>query len=351
MFVTNAASIEPPDHREAGVAAIGRALRERCGVATGETLLLAVSGGADSAALLLAHCALAQRAEHDYELHVGHVEHGLRGEASIADAQAVDAWCAQLDVPCTILPVDVAEQAEANIEAAARAARYEALGELAERLGAAAVVTGQHRDDHLETIIMALSRGAGPRGLAGLNWRRELRGDVELIRPMLAVDRAWAEALCRSAKLTWREDATNRDTARTRADVRRRLVPLLKDLRPGLGERLVEAAEIWREAATALEEKAAAAFGDAQAWERGKLRGRPVGVLVEGLRQALLRQTGGASADRLALRKLIACAEAVRDDNAEPRRFQITADLEVIVRSDVVTVHRIDQTETLGDTS
>jgi tRNA(Ile)-lysidine synthetase-like protein len=348
VAVTNDPPLELPDHREEGVAAVGRALRDRCGVATGDTLLLAVSGGADSAALLLAMQALAQRREHDYELHVGHVEHGLRGEASLEDARAVDGWCASIDVACTILPIDVEVRVETNVEAAARLGRYEALAELAERLGARAVVAAHHQDDHLETILMALSRGAGPRGLAGLTWRRDLTPEVELIRPMLAVDHDWAERLCKTAGLAWRDDATNRDQSRTRATIRTRLAPELAALRPGTAERLVESAQVWREAADALAEKAAGVFGDADTWARRDLREQPIGVLTEGFRAAILRLTAGAGADRLSFRKLLTCAEAVRDDKEDPRRFQILAGVEIVVRSSLVTVHRITHTADHG---
>ncbi len=185
--------------------------------------------------------------------------------------------------------------------------------------------------------------------MAGLAWRRELAGEVSLIRPMLAVDHAWAEALCRAAGLTWREDATNRDVSRTRAAIRQRLAPELRALRAGTPERLVEAAQLWRDAAEALEEKSLRLVGESDAWERAQLRGQSVGVLAEGLRLAILRRTDGESADRLALRKLFACAEAVLDASTEPRRFQMTANLEVIVRNDLVVLHTIDESESCGD--
>ncbi|MCK4872157.1 MAG: tRNA lysidine(34) synthetase TilS [Phycisphaerales bacterium] len=338
MSVTNARKLVLPSHRERGVAAIGRALRERCGVRAGSRLILAVSGGADSAALLLAVAALAQRREHAYTLTVGHVEHGLRGAESSADAEAVTEWCEELGIPCEVIDVDVLAEVPANTEAAARSARYAALGELARRDGATAVVVGHHEQDQLETVLMALLRGAGPRGMAGMAWRRPLSPGVPLVRPMLAVDHRWAVGCCRTAGLAWREDRTNRDLSRTRAAVRADLVPIIERMRPGTARRLVDAAPLWRAAAELVTEAADDAMGEADAWRRDDLRLLDPAVLAEGLRRRATALLGGDGEDQLTGRKLTQCADAIRDGSTEPRRLHLAGRLWVQVTAHLVTL-------------
>mgnify|MGYP006273638335 FL=1 len=147
------------------------ALRRRCGVGEGARLVVACSGGADSVAAVRAVRLLAPRRRWRLEVRAVHVQHGLRGEAAEGDAAFVAALAGRFDVPFERRDV-VLPDPERNVEAQARRARYAALAEAAEAAGASHVVTGQHADDQLETLLLALVRGRGqnPRRLRGMAW-------------------------------------------------------------------------------------------------------------------------------------------------------------------------------------
>jgi len=241
--------------RQPLVAAVRRALRTECAIAAGARVVVAVSGGADSLALLLALAAMAHRSRRSGAPSpiAVHVDHRLRAE-SAADARFVRREATRVGIPVEIVEIDVAEarrRRSENLEAAARRLRYDALRDAALRHGCSAIVTAHHADDQLETIIMNLCRGCGPTALAGMPWRRPLLADepdgIALVRPLLGSSRAECRALCRVAGRRWRHDATNDDVARTRARLRAEVLPVLDDLWPGCAVRASKAADLLRE--------------------------------------------------------------------------------------------------------
>lgn len=214
----------------------------------GDHLLVAVSGGADSVALLTALAGLAPRLA--LGLTVAHLDHRIRGGAAEADAAFVSALCKCLGVPCVTGRADVPRRARRrgiSLEMAAREARYDFLIKTARRAGAQAIVTAHTADDVAETVLLKLARGAGARGLSGVP-RRTVRGGVPVVRPMLAVPRREIERFLRAANQAWREDATNRDVSFLRNRVRHEIMPLLEArLNPRLGESLCRAADVLAE--------------------------------------------------------------------------------------------------------
>jgi tRNA(Ile)-lysidine synthase len=190
-------------------------------------IVLAVSGGADSMALLRA--ILAIRHGGPGRVVVAHFNHGLRGLESDVDQAFVASVCRQLDVPCEIGGGSLAVVGDLSdgIEAAARAARYSFLKSTAERLGARYVVTAHTADDQAETILHRIVRGTGLAGLAGMRRARPLGDAVSLLRPMLAFHRGENEAYLESIGQSWRHDSSNRDTTLTRNRLRRILLPEL----------------------------------------------------------------------------------------------------------------------------
>lgn len=183
-------------------------------------IVIAVSGGADSVALLRA-----LHAEFDGPLVVAHLNHGLRGPESDADAEFVANLANQLMLPVRVERRDVT--GGENLEAAARRVRYEWLSEMAQAAGADFVATGHTADDQAETVLVRLLRGAGLPGLRGIARRRRLTDGVSLIRPLLDVRRSVVEAYLASLGQPWQDDASNADRRFTRNRIRHDLLPKL----------------------------------------------------------------------------------------------------------------------------
>lgn len=212
------------------VRAIVTGLRRPCGVDEAAAIVVAVSGGADSVALLRALHALASRRTWRLRLIVGHVQHHLR-DAAERDAHFVAALADQLRLPCERLDIHPLHHG-GNVEATARRQRYAALARIAQRHGAGFIATAHHADDQLETMLMRLVRGTGPRGLRGIAWRRAVAPGVELIRPMLRATHAQAMDYLAQLRQPWREDESNADRTRLRARVRAEIVPVLRAMHP-----------------------------------------------------------------------------------------------------------------------
>ncbi|MEI6168242.1 MAG: tRNA lysidine(34) synthetase TilS, partial [bacterium] len=205
----------------------------------GAHVLVAVSGGADSVALLHALHALAERQR--WQLTVAHLEHGIRGKDSRDDAAFVRALAGRLNLPCVVGRAKVpqlARQQGVSLEMAAREARYAFLVRTARRVGASLMATAHTANDQVETILLKFLRGAGRGGLSGMAPEAVVSG-IRVIRPLLAVTRAQIEAYLRAGKYAWREDETNTDPAFLRNRVRHELLPLLeRDYNPGIRQTL-----------------------------------------------------------------------------------------------------------------
>ncbi len=279
--------------------------------------LIACSGGGDSAGLVLALAAGVTRAREVFV--VGHVVHDMRGRGeALADRDAARALAERLGLAFVEGEVRV-KVAGGNAEAAARRLRYAELERMAREAGCGYVATAHHAEDQLETMLMALVRGAGPRGLAGIAEKRK-EGSVKVIRPALGVSRDDLRRVCEGAGWKWREDATNRDESRLRAAIRARVLPELERLRPGAAKRAGRAAGVVRGAARVMAKRAAELMDrDAMAWTRAELQREPEVVLGELVRAAAKRLGGGR--DRLSTSVLRRIARAVRDRGTEPRRF------------------------------
>ncbi|MYD50276.1 MAG: tRNA lysidine(34) synthetase TilS [Dehalococcoidia bacterium] len=241
---------------------------------TGKRLAVAVSGGPDSLAMLYALHRLQD--ELGLALHVAHLDHGLRGEHSTADADFVVQTCAKLGVNCTVEAADVpAFQREhrMSIEEAAREARYGFLARVAEKVGAAAVVTGHTSDDQIETVLMNFIRGSGLRGLRGMmpTSRRDIGGnDTTLFRPLLNLSKQDTIAYCEALNLAPRSDVSNLSTEMTRNRVRLELLPLMREMNPAFGDAVLRLSRNAEDALTVVDKAVDAAWSDAVA-EEGKI--------------------------------------------------------------------------------
>lgn len=187
-------------------------------------VVLAVSGGADSIAMLRAAIRICGN---DATLLVGHVHHGLRGEAADRAARFVEQTCQRLGVSCCVGRVDASNQGD-GVESAARDARYDWLTQLAKSHSAAYLATAHTADDQVETIVHRILRGTGLAGLAGIPATRSMSEGVTLIRPLIDCTRCQVEAYLEMLRQPSSEDETNRDTELTRNRIRHKLLPLVE---------------------------------------------------------------------------------------------------------------------------
>ncbi len=191
----------------------------------GSKLLIGLSGGADSVALFRGLLEL--QPEFEFSVHVAHLNHQLRGDASDADAQWVDELCRSFAVPSTIGTASIGVTAT-GIEEVARKARHRFLDDAAHSSGADTVITAHTADDQLETVLHHLFRGTGLAGLRGIPLVRSTESGCRLIRPMLLVRRALIESYLSEIGQDFRTDATNTDTEFTRNWLRHNMLPQLR---------------------------------------------------------------------------------------------------------------------------
>lgn len=202
----------------------------------GERVVVACSGGPDSVALAaLLHAVAPQLA---LTLSIAHVNHGVR-------ASSWQDECVAMRVAASLgVRLDACEAtAEDASEAALRAARYEILTEIARRRGATAIATAHHAQDQSETVLLALFRGSGPDGLAGMPVRRQLEPGIDVVRPLLRISAEDLRYYCQVKGLPYAVDPTNEREALRRNAVRGALERLRPSF-PGLDEAVARAAEL-----------------------------------------------------------------------------------------------------------
>jgi len=220
------------------------ALKKHGMLRPGERVGVAVSGGADSVALLLLLLEFRERL--GIVLSVVHFNHKLRGKASDADEKFVAKLAAKHGLEFHSASVYVAEKAKkerANLEDAARRARYDYFRSLAESGTYTKIAVAHTADDQSETVFAHLLRGTGLAGLGGIHPVAE-----PVIRPLLGIRREELRRFLRARKQSWREDATNRDTKRMRARIRKNLLPLIqRQFQPAIVEHVATLAELARE--------------------------------------------------------------------------------------------------------
>lgn len=254
----------------------------------GDRVVAACSGGPDSLALV--HILHRLQPAYGFDLVVAHVDHMLRGAESAREAEFVRAFCRQLGLDCRVTAIDVPRvRAErgGSTEEVARALRYAFLREVADSLGGAKIATGHHRDDQAETVLINFLRGAGPRGLRGMQ-----PAAAGIIRPLLSVTRQEIEAYCAAAGLTPCLDSSNLHTDYLRNRVRLELLPLLaREYNPAIGENLARLAEIMADQHDFLRQCAADAYTHVARETEGRLAldSTALAALPAALRREVLR--------------------------------------------------------------
>lgn len=210
-------------------------------------ILAAVSGGADSVAML--HCLWRLAREKRWDVRVAHIQHGLRGRASLQDQAFVESFAEKLHLKFHVEKIPVkafAKQNKLGLEEAGRMLRYRALSSLAKRLSAPVIAVAHNANDQAETVLINILRGTGLDGLSGILPRRalsEITGsrrdqELELVRPFLGFTRREILAYLRSQKLAYRKDSTNDSLEFTRNWVRHKLLPLMEKAQPRIHQNL-----------------------------------------------------------------------------------------------------------------
>jgi tRNA(Ile)-lysidine synthase len=313
------------------LACVQNSLARQAMLKTDDRVLVAVSGGADSVALLHALHRLGLK------LAVAHLHHGLRGAAADADAAFVRRLARKLAVPLLIERAEVPARARAagiSVEMAARAARYEFFARAARQLGATAVAVAHTADDQAETVLLRLARGAGPQGLGGMEPVSQ-RDGLKIIRPLLTIRRAEIIAFLKSQRLRWREDATNRDPHFLRNRVRREILPLLeRRLNPQIRTALLRTAEVLREENAWLDELATAALKSCGR-AASKLAHLPLALQRRALRLWLMR--AGLPAEHLDF-EAVAAVLTLLQTTRGTRSVEIGDGWRVVRRYDQVAV-------------
>lgn len=248
---------------------------------SGEMIILAVSGGADSVSLLLAVADLSKRKKLSHQIIVAHFNHGLRGKESDADESFVERLARSLDFEIAVGKGKIPKKG--NLEQNARTERYEFLRTTAAEYNAFAILTAHTMNDQAETFLMNLIRGSGPDGLAGMqpvrkavangtSWdisgrlgtlwdRRDTRdngttghrgtrdtGQALLVRPLLRwAKRVDTEQFCKESGIKYRKDSMNEDKAYKRVRIRKSVLPMLAKINPKIVQTLANTAELLSE--------------------------------------------------------------------------------------------------------
>jgi tRNA(Ile)-lysidine synthase len=277
---------------------LAASLKQRGLLSGHKHLLLAVSGGADSVALLLAMNALKRSL--GFRITVAHLDHRLRGADGRADAAFVEQLAKQLRVQCVRSRSDVrglARRKRISLEMAAREARYRFLERTARAKGATAIVTAHTADDQAETVLLRLARGSGATGLGGIRPVGRVSelgtgvpaSDIALLRPLLGVSRSDIEAFLECEGQPWREDVSNASRAFLRNRVRHEVLPLIEErLNPAVRKTLCRTAEIFAEEDAWLDELAAKALDDCRD-DKGLLRREALDLLRPALARRVVR--------------------------------------------------------------
>ena len=222
-------------------------------ISPGDRVIAGVSGGADSVCLLRALAGY--REQVPFTLFVVHVEHGIRGAESLADAAFVKGLCEALAVPFYMEAVDVtayAREHRMTVEEAGRSVRYDCFEKLRKELGAEKIAVAHNQNDQAETVLWNLVRGSGLKGLGGIRPVRD-----RIIRPLLFLGRPEIETILKDLGQPWRTDRTNLETDYTRNRLRREILPQLeKNLNHQALQHIAQAAIRLQEAQQYIEKQA-----------------------------------------------------------------------------------------------
>lgn len=257
-------------------------------IKSGDNVVVALSGGADSVTLL--HCLNTIKDEFGFKLYACHVNHNLRGADSDNDRDFVQNLCKKMNIPLKIFSVDVmgAMEKHTSVEETARKLRYRVFSEESARLGAK-VATAHNSCDNTETVFLNLLRGTGLKGLCGIPSVRDY-----LIRPLILCTRNEIEAYCKANSLQFVTDKTNFSTEYKRNKIRLELLPKLIEINPSLYDGMNRMTSALSEDSVFLEDMAKKALDDARLddkiYDSEKLSSLPKPILTRAV-SAILKES------------------------------------------------------------
>ena len=270
----------------------------------GDHVLIAVSGGADSVALAYSLHFLKKR--YRISITLAHLNHRIRGRAADQDARFVKELAWRLGLHCVQGQSDtprIAREQGVSLEMAARESRYDFLERTAREVEANCIATAHTSDDQVETVLLKLTRGAGPQGVSGIPYCADRRG-IRIIRPCRDVTHAESVRFLRRHGLIWREDKSNLDMTFLRNRVRHQVLPLLESkLNPQVRRAILRAAELLREENEWLDSIARGLWNECvESEKRNELNVEKLNRLPLAARRRVLRLwlvSGGVDADQL----------------------------------------------------
>ncbi|MBR2190342.1 MAG: tRNA lysidine(34) synthetase TilS, partial [Eubacterium sp.] len=245
-------------------------------VKKGNSVVLGVSGGADSICMLKLLSDLQKRL--GISLYVLHINHMIRGEEADQDAAFVKKICTKFKVPHRVINVDVpalAEREGLSEEEAGRYVRYDEFSKYAYEVGATKIAVAHNSNDNAETVLMNLARGTGIKGLGGIPPKREMEDAngnvVEVIRPILCLSRKEIEYYLKENEIEYRNDSTNDSTDYTRNKIRLEIMPLLENINDNAMQNITNASNELADTSDYIEKDVDEAYEEFVTEEDGKL--------------------------------------------------------------------------------
>lgn len=289
-----------------------------------QDVVVGLSGGCDSIALLLLCIAASMQHASSFVVIAGHIHHGIRDESD-DEALLVENLCKRFGIQCVTKRISVNPK-NGSLAAGARDARYTALCEIANEHQISSIVVAHHADDQLETMVMALCRGGGMRKLAGMTSSRPLTKEINLLRPLLHVEKKTLLEICASAEVECCEDPTNKDCSTPRGRLRADVIPILRELWPAADRHAANAASILHPAIDALD----ATILKGTSWSRESLSQLQSPIIATTLHHAI-----GCDATYETIQSI---AVAICDTNTDPRSFVCSNGCVVNVTAHLVEV-------------
>ena len=263
-----------------------------------EPILLGLSGGADSSALLIMLAEYAKQV--GSRIYAAHLNHGIRGDEADRDEQFCKELCSRVGVEFFSKKLDIPSIASASgesVETAARNARYDFFYKIMKEMGIKILATAHNADDNLETLLFNIARGTGLGGLCGIPESRPI-GDCVVIRPILTMEKEKIISFCENNGLSFVTDSTNADNEYTRNKIRNRIIPILKEINPNAVRNASRMTESLKDDSLCLQSMAdwfVEELGGNYSIELEKLCGSPSSIVNRALIRLYDEITGGKS--------------------------------------------------------